>query len=89
MKGAGLQAVDGGALQFFSDASHHFRSGIVGIGERNNFIRASVTFANEISHALRQDGSLSSAGARDHQHRTINVSDSLPLPFIGNNLGRR
>ncbi len=89
MKGAGLQAVEGGPLQFRSHAGHHFRGGIVGIGERNNFVRAGVTFADEIGHALREDGGLPGAGAGDHQHRAINVSDGLLLAFIGNDLRRR
>jgi hypothetical protein len=48
-----------------------------------------VAFANEVGHALREDGGLPGPGAGDHEHRTMNVSNGLLLPFIGNNLRRR
>ena len=88
MKGAGLQAVDGDALQFPVDTRHHFRSRIVGIGERKNFVGAGVTLADEVGHALREYGGLPGTCAGDHQHRAVNVSDSFPLAFIGNDLRR-
>jgi len=89
MEGAGLQTVDAGPLQFPSYAGQHLRGGIVGIGERNNFVRAGVTFADEVGHALREDSGLPGAGAGDHQHRAMKVSDGLLLAFIGNDLCRR
>ena len=89
MKSAGLQPVDGRTLQFSLHARQHFRGRIVGIGERKNFVRAGVAFANQVGHALREDGSLPSAGAGDHQHRPINVFDGLPLALIGNDLRRK
>jgi hypothetical protein len=48
-----------------------------------------MTFADKVGHALREDGGLPRARAGDHQHRAMNVSDGLMLPFIGNNLRRR
>jgi hypothetical protein len=89
MKSAGLQAVDGGTLQFFSNSGQHLRRGIVGVSERNNFVRARVTFANQISQALREDGRLPSTRAGNHQQRPMNVSDGLLLSLIGNDLRRR
>src|SRR6266478_5981993 len=89
MEGAGLQAVDGGTLQFLSHASLHLRRGVIGIGERQNFVRASVPFADEASHALREHGGLPRAGSGDHQHRTMNVSNGLLLAFIGEDLRHR
>jgi hypothetical protein len=47
-----------------------------------------VTFADEVGHALREDGSLPGPSAGDHQHRPMNVSDGLLLPFIGDDLSR-
>src|ERR1039458_9366042 len=88
MKCAGLQAADGTTLQFPSNASQHFCGGVVGIGERKNFVRAGMTFADEVGHALREDGGLPRAGAGDHQHRAMNVSDGLPLAFIGDDFRR-
>ena len=89
MKGAGLQAVDGGTLQFLSHASLHLRRGVVGIGERKNFVRAGVRFADEVSNALREHSGLPRARTGNHQHRTMNVSNGLLLAFIGKNLRRR
>ena len=88
MKGASLQAVDGGTLQFLADAGQHLRGGIVGVGERKNFVRAGVTFADEVGHALREHGGLPRAGPGNHQHRTMNVFDGLLLAFIGEDLRR-
>jgi hypothetical protein len=89
MKGASLQAGDGATLQFPSDAGHHLRGGIVGVGKRKNFVRAGVTFAEEVGHALREHGGLPRAGPGNHQHRTMNVSNGLLLAFIGDDLRRR
>ena len=88
MKSAGLQTVDGSTLQFSADASQHFRRRVFRVGEGNNFVGARVTFADEIGHALGEDGSLPGAGSGDHQHRPMNVSDGLLLAFIGNDVGR-
>src|ERR1700687_5148726 len=82
MKCAGLEPVDIGAFQFLPHARHHFRSGVVALTKRKNFVGARVTFADQISHALREDSGLPRAGAGDHQHRAMNVSDGLLLAFI-------
>jgi hypothetical protein len=47
-----------------------------------------VTFADQTSHALREDSGLPRAGAGDHQHRAMNVSDGLLLAFIGDDFRR-
>jgi len=83
MEGAGLQAVDGGTLSVPPDAGPHLRGGVIGIGERKNFVRAGVPFADKVSHALREHSGLPRAGASNHQHRTMNVSNGLLLAFIG------
>ena len=89
MECAGPQAVDVGALQFSPYAPHHFRRGIVGIGERKNFVGPGVTFADEAGHALREHGGFPRPRAGNHQHRPMNMPDGLPLPFIGDDLRRR
>ena len=48
-----------------------------------------MTFPNEVGYALREDSSLPGSGAGNHKHWTMNVSDGLLLPFIGNNVFRR
>ncbi len=89
VKSSGLQPVDPGPrqrpLQFLAHPPHHFRRGIVGIGQRQNFVRTSMPFADQVGHALRQDSSLPCPRARNHQHRPMNMLNSLPLPLIGDN----
>ena len=70
-------------LQFRAHALLHFGGGVVGVGERKNFVRAGVALANQVGDALREDGSLAGAGAGNHQHRSMNVLDGLPLAFVG------
>jgi hypothetical protein len=89
MKGTGSQPVNRCALEFSPDARHHFSSGIVGIGERNNFVGTRMTFADKVGYTLREDGGFPRPSSGDDQQRAMNVSDRLLLAFIGNNLRRK
>ena len=88
MKGAGLEAVDIGALQLRANAGQHLGGGIVGVGEGNDFVGAGVAFADKVGDALNEDGRLPRAGSGDDEHGTGDVFDGLALAFVGNDVLR-
>ena len=76
------------SLEFGAHARLHFLGGILGVGERQNFIGPGMAFADQVRDALDQDGGLAGAGAGHHQHRAMHVLDGFPLAFVGDDLRR-
>ena len=85
MKGHDLEAVGVLTFQFGVHALLHFFRSVIGIGKGQNFVRTCVAFADQVGDPLRENGCLTGAGSRHHQHRAMDVLDGLPLALVGLN----
>ena len=79
MKSLDLQSLDLGFAKLSLDSLPHLLAGIDRVRQRKNLIGASMALANQMSNPLDQHRGLAGTGARQHQHRAMNVLDRLTL----------
>ncbi len=74
-----LQAFGLVPAQFILGALQHFLGGVVGVSQREDFIRAGMPLAHQMRNPADEDSRLSSTRTRDHKHRPGDVLDGLLL----------
>ena len=74
-------------IQNCSDTINQLRGGVAGVGDGQDFVGAGGFALDEVSNAPRQHRGLAGPGAGDHQHRTMDVLDSLTLLVGGYEMG--
>ena len=79
VKGGSVHLV---AAQQFAQPFPHFRGGVEGVGEGEDLVWLRMAFADKACNAIREDRSLSRAGARNYQHGTVHVFDGLALAVV-------
>ena len=79
MESLDLQSLDLGFAQLSLDSLPHLLAGIDRVRQRKNLIGTSMALADQMSNPLDQYRGLAGTGARQHQHRAMNVLDRLTL----------
>ena len=85
--------VEGGGIHLFAaekfaDAVAHFVGRISRVSKGEDLVGVGVALAHQTLDAVSENRSLACAGARNHEHGSVDVLDGFALALVGNK-GRR
>src|SRR5579864_2473781 len=74
--------VDAFAAEQVTNSLSHFRCGIPGVGEGDDFVRAGMGLLDQVGNPVRENGRLAGSRARNHEHGPLDMLYGLELAIV-------